>query len=664
MSDADLRVIVIVKKPLLALRYQLSDGQVSYPLPNLCHCLMHDKQFRRFQLNFKPESGFDYALNTLQSIGLPVRDRTIMARPQSAQATLAGTTQQVLQEQAHVIGEPQSSTDPSSQPKARMPQPTYSASYLSAQSQHGPSVSGVDQDDSSRPLLPVTSRAGLGDATRYGSRLTQQVPALSPGLLRQQDVGTDFRRSPTHHAESVGFDWHSNPYGLNPTRPTTAPVTKAERQAPDIIPLSLMLPPDRVLPFPGEGEALSRETTPASKSSQRRPRSSVSHLAKKKPRATRAKPSKAEVSQDNGGRSTALLDSLAQQQVATPYDLRPSSSSSTIELSAPAPVCKPTPVSSLNASAQDRIVQSRAKLAKSDWALSKADFLKHFNEEAFGSIAFLDELVRFAKIQKSFKVAHALLEAAQRARQDRLGVAYITGHSFREWTSNDVRSAIIAYRSSEPETPSAILSIRKANTPKKLVRASSLIREDVREQARKPAVEVVQDTAAAPSFSTPIFSPVTPSQSRKRPASVLRETSGNGQTVPANATSGLDCVIEQQPANAAVELQVGPPAITPPDIAVSVQEQSAAVAASLTPLIQPTDLTSILDDWAKNSGHLFAAPKPAQTPKQVLAAFVAQDQGTRIKNLDELIRECIDDENFVRLAEDVEGTWMSMAPRP
>ncbi|KAL8825961.1 MAG: hypothetical protein Q9191_004090 [Dirinaria sp. TL-2023a] len=68
LQDIDRNVIVMVKKPLLAIRYQLPTGQ----------------------MNFRPESGFDLARSVLQGLGLPIRERTLPANlPSSIPSTPA-----------------------------------------------------------------------------------------------------------------------------------------------------------------------------------------------------------------------------------------------------------------------------------------------------------------------------------------------------------------------------------------------------------------------------------------------------------------------------------------------------------------------------------------------------------------------------------------------
>lgn len=663
-------------------------------------------QTRRVQLAFKPESGFDYALNTLQSIGLPIRDRTTEARPHSAQAKLSVAPQQALREPASVIRGPHPSKRSSAQPSRPSLPPANSLFLPGVTSQYGPNASGVDRNDASKHLLAAMSRAGPGDGGCQDSGLTEEFVASSTDLLRQHDLASDFRQVGTHVADSLGFDWQSNPYGMSPIRPTTAPVTKSERRAPETISLSQMLPPDRVLPFPTKGQARSRPLPTTSKSSQCRPKSSSSDSTVGKPGTIRPHLSEATPIRDDGQNSRDSSDASGPSTLITPYNLRPGSSSSSLELSASIVSATSAAAPCSKASTRNKILQKRANLGQSNWRMSEAEFLQMFTPEAFESTTFLDELVKFAKIEKNFTAAYDLMKAAQRERQDRLNVSKVNGPPVREWTSNDIRNAIAAHHRNGLEAPTTNVRTAQANTPKKRVRDTLVGREVTNDQPQQPVIELARSTTKDASPSTPNFSPVTPSQSRKRPASVLEDIPGNGQVRPRSPGSSSTIVAVEHPVSAATNLEVPPvdtapvpttgnqqyptaaeetqiaPDIPLPEAAVNVQQLSAtseATAATSHLKILPTELTSLLEDWAKNSHYLHrpapapsSAPTPAppnpnpthhhhhQTPKQSLAAFMAQDQQTRIKSLDEQIRACINDENFVKLAEDVEGSWMCM----
>ena len=76
LEDADLFVILIIKKPLVAIRYRLSDGQVRvFDFFNDSPMLKFIPQIRRIQLNFRPEAGYDIAVKALKAWGLPIRDK-------------------------------------------------------------------------------------------------------------------------------------------------------------------------------------------------------------------------------------------------------------------------------------------------------------------------------------------------------------------------------------------------------------------------------------------------------------------------------------------------------------------------------------------------------------------------------------------------------------
>ncbi|KAL9586069.1 MAG: hypothetical protein Q9203_003992 [Teloschistes exilis] len=79
--------------------------------------------------------------------------------------------------------------------------------------------------------------------------------------------------------------------------------------------------------------------------------------------------------------------------------------------------------------------------------------------------------------------------------------------------------------------------------------------------------------------------------------------------------------------------------------------------------ISPEDYMSRLDHWVRKY-HDFPAPTPKAAPalpssteKDQLAAFAAQPEEERLKVLDGMICEYLEDENFVKLVEDVQMTW-------
>ncbi|KAL8704507.1 MAG: hypothetical protein Q9201_002316 [Fulgogasparrea decipioides] len=104
----------------------------------------------------------------------------------------------------------------------------------------------------------------------------------------------------------------------------------------------------------------------------------------------------------------------------------------------------------------------------------------------------------------------------------------------------------------------------------------------------------------------------------------------------------------------------------------NVQKKSSTAVAPKGPAISPHffgDIENLspeeymdrLDHWVKKYQEL-PAPKPVAQPtlsadKDQLAAYAAQSEEERLKVLDNMICEYLDDENFVKLVEDVDKTW-------
>lgn len=70
-----------------------------------------------------------------------------------------------------------------------------------------------------------------------------------------------------------------------------------------------------------------------------------------------------------------------------------------------------------------------------------------------------------------------------------------------------------------------------------------------------------------------------------------------------------------------------------------------------------------LDHWVRKYHDQIPAPAPkpvaipATTNQESLAAYAAQPESERLAALDEMICDCLEDENFVKLCEDVEKSW-------
>ena len=91
----------------------------------------------------------------------------------------------------------------------------------------------------------------------------------------------------------------------------------------------------------------------------------------------------------------------------------------------------------------------------------------------------------------------------------------------------------------------------------------------------------------------------------------------------------------------------------------SLPNQAAAPSSRPSPLfdtIQPEEFMASLDTWIRKYQDL-PSPTPPLTAGDHLAKFAARSDGERARMIDNMICECLQDENFGKLAEDVERSW-------
>lgn len=72
--------------------------------------------------------------------------------------------------------------------------------------------------------------------------------------------------------------------------------------------------------------------------------------------------------------------------------------------------------------------------------------------------------------------------------------------------------------------------------------------------------------------------------------------------------------------------------------------------------VEPAEFMARLDGWVREYQHL-PAPRPRAATSENLAAYAAQSKEERMMIIDDMICECLGDENFVKLAEDVGESW-------
>ena len=595
------------------------------------------------------------------------------SRPHSAQATASVSTRRTSQEHVRESGEFQSYVSSSTRPTPTPP-PPYASTNIPGPSQHGLLVSGIDQDEFSRPLLPSDHLSTLNSNIDATNRRTLQSQASDLEDFRGSQLDKRFSHAPDHQNASQNIDWQRSSYGTDRTRPTTAPMVMSERLAPDTTPFSQMLPPDRILPFPEKKNVSLRRPSERFEHCQQQPETRSDTSVKINPNTLQNRLTKTKTSKETSKQSTTISRSMTPTRATTPYNLRPGSSSSNVGIWKPATVHPTSSADTARPPTRDKGAESRTRLARGDWALSDAEFLQHFNKEAFSNITFVEELVKFAKIQKSFTAAKPLLLAAQRARRSRMP----PGHKFREWISGDVKNAVNAQKESEQITASSLS--RKANTPKKRTRAVSPISEDVRQEEQEPAQGLTASEKTAPTLGITSFNPTLPIATRKRPASALDEDSRDAETESGDSHSLRTPAPDQQASTAALGSQVQPTngqadlAVTsehqatsatltlpvnathPQSDLTNTADQSPSATTSIS--IQPTELLSVLDEWAKTSKLFSTRTVLSPNSKDLLAEYAAQDDETRVRSLDDMICECLEDANFVKLAQDVEAAWM------
>ena len=85
-------------------------------------------------------------------------------------------------------------------------------------------------------------------------------------------------------------------------------------------------------------------------------------------------------------------------------------------------------------------------------------------------------------------------------------------------------------------------------------------------------------------------------------------------------------------------------------------EQQKGPLGSAFSDVKPAELLDSLHGWIQKYHHL-PAPEPPKTSKDHLAEYAKQSDEERAKAIDQLICDCLEDENFHKLVEDLEGTW-------
>ena len=281
VPDNLLQVLVIVKRPLLALRYTLPDGQI-----------------RKTQMNFVPSSGCDVALENFRAAGLPIRDKDLpqvqsqrplssQSQPHSQERPGSSDVDHAARSQSVQSVFPDSS-QPFSQGLTIGRKATYGGIPLYTQATRvnirpTSAPSSVEQDGPSRPVSASTRSTlnTLGSPITTTSLPAVGEPRPQSGLLPSPILNSTYE-----------------PFRSFKSRPVSAPEqTQTQQEYTNAPPLSQMLPPERTLvyhgtknnPFPFNVDETTSQDEPA------QAKAAVTKVKAKrqtKPRAQPAKPRK------------------------------------------------------------------------------------------------------------------------------------------------------------------------------------------------------------------------------------------------------------------------------------------------------------------------------------------------------------------------------------
>ena len=275
IPDNLLRVLVIVKRPLLALRYTLPEGQI-----------------RKIQMNFAPPSGCDTALENFKAAGLPIRDKDV-SEVQSQQSP-SFPPQPTPQERSGHLNNSQATRQQSSQDS--LPGPSQLQSQEANSFRHASNATLAPFAQPSKPLNGTQSEpsqakedglsiihsrsnlSALGAAITVSSMPTMAKPNKQSRLLK----------SPVFHGTY-------EPFGSFSIKSMSAP-EKAQTQQDnkDTFPHSQMLAPERTLAFSKMIDSFRREEATSQEGPPQDEPVITKPKAKKqtKPRAQPVKPRK------------------------------------------------------------------------------------------------------------------------------------------------------------------------------------------------------------------------------------------------------------------------------------------------------------------------------------------------------------------------------------
>ncbi|KAL8671155.1 MAG: hypothetical protein Q9168_004332 [Polycauliona sp. 1 TL-2023] len=252
IQDADRYVVLVIKRPAVALRYQLPTGEV-----------------RRIQMNFRPDSGYDHAVNVFRAHGVPISDKNLS--PPASQGSLT-----------RPVSLPLGNSNP--------------YHYL-------PSDLGIIPTFDRACSFPTSSSqprlSGPQDSLHSPTRLSSGHSSLLPDPNVEERATSSYVHS---FSSSYGRD-------QSPERPATAPLT-----------LTQLMPPKRKLPFAKDSglqsevegaetpkKAFGRPTSRAKAKQTKQPSRPSSSRAKAASASSKAKPTSALSKQGTGAEKSMIV---------------------------------------------------------------------------------------------------------------------------------------------------------------------------------------------------------------------------------------------------------------------------------------------------------------------------------------------------------------------
>lgn len=202
----------------------------------------------------------------------------------------------------------------------------------------------------------------------------------------------------------------------------------------------------------------------------------------------------------------------------------------------------------------------------------------------------------------------------------------------------------------------------KPATPEPETAASNLNQESIQDGICPAVTAKKKPTRARTTKAKASASNPRPPRTAKLPAN----TNNSKRSEPASRTS----TPKRTKRSANIVSPISPLIISPPEPAPLPSKParraskpahpaiSNPIATNSLTAVEPAEFMSRLDSWVREYQHLPAPqPRDAAAAMEDLTAYAAQSKEERLAVIDEMICECLEDENFGKLVEDVDESW-------